>query len=383
MNGPIDWNDGTGPFYPVIAAGTGGSSGAGYSMVDGSFGKGDVDIQTGKAGDQSSAASPEGNFNFASSWFPYAQGWVGGAVANPDASGNSQWENPNAHSPGLESSVVSWPSVGGVVGGTAILSLPGVNSLSDGMVFATSTQGASDVKIVSAAPKADGSSWVVSVRKASESDPAVLAQGLAQFQFVYVPYSAAKLMGGYISASGGTIKGQGAFTVSHNGTGTYSLTLPGKTGTNGVLLLQNASFLSGRTDIADNNFLSYQYQEPIDPLAGTNGTFIIQARHTGLRATFPLTDTSFYFAWVDFTDPLAPPAPVLPSAGPKLNITLSGSTATLTWASSANGFTLETASNLSGSPVVWTSIGTVGQGPLATSYSVPAGSQTQFYRLRK
>src|SRR5206468_1219485 len=108
--------------------------------------------------------------------------------------------------------------------------------------------------------KADGAGWAISVRKASESAPAVLAEGLAQFQFVYVPYAATKLIGGYVSPGGATLKGRGAFTVSRGGAGTYNVTLPGKTGTNGVLLLQNASFLSGRTDIADNNFLSYQYQ---------------------------------------------------------------------------------------------------------------------------
>ncbi|HYT60699.1 MAG TPA: hypothetical protein VEL06_11045, partial [Haliangiales bacterium] len=193
-NGPIDWGDGQGPFYPVVAASTGGSSGYGYSMVDGTFGNGNTDVQTGKAGDQTGHPSPEGNFDFAATWFPYAQGWVAGAVANPDVNGNPQWDSPDAHSPGLETNVISWPNNGG----TAVVSLPGVNSLNDGMLFTTSSQGESAVNITASAPKADGSGWVISLREASAGDPQVLATNQSQFQFVYIPFTATKLIGGYI-----------------------------------------------------------------------------------------------------------------------------------------------------------------------------------------
>ena len=377
-NGPIDWNDGLGPFYPVIAASTGGSSGYGYSMVDGTFNKGDTDIQTGKAGDQSANPSPEANFNFATIWFPYAQGWTAGAIANPDANGNPQWDNPHAHSAGLETNVISWPNNGGIYGGTAVLSLPGVNSLNDGMLFTTSSQGESAANISAAAPKSDGSGWVISLREASASDPQVLATSQSQFQFIYIPYTAQKLLGGHISADGTSIKSQGTFTLTRTGAGTYALAIPGKVGTNGVLLLQNASFLAGTTDVADNNFFSYQYN---DDGSGTNGVFAIQSRHTVAGGTFPLTDTSFYFAWVDFTDPLKPPAAVV--TVPSLDIARSGGTATITWPPSANGFTLETAASLGGSPISWSTVGVVGQGTLTSSYTVPATPATHFYRLRK
>ncbi len=342
-------------------------------MVDGTFGNGNTDVQTGKAGDQTGHPSPEGNFDFAATWFPYAQGWVAGAVANPDVNGNPQWDSPDAHSPGLETNVISWPNNGG----TAVVSLPGVNSLNDGMLFTTSSQGESAVNITASAPKADGSGWVISLREASAGDPQVLATNQSQFQFVYIPFTATKLIGGYISANGASIKSQGAFTLTRTAAGTYSLAIPGKVATNGVLLLQNASFLAGTTNVADNNFLSYQYN---DDGSGTNGIFVIQARHTGAGG-FPLTDTSFYFTWIDFTDPLKPPATVV--AAPSLPIALSGGAAVITFPSSANGFTLETAASLSGSPISWSLVGIVGQGSLTNSYTLPATPSTQFYRLRK
>src|SRR6185503_197512 len=188
-----------------------------YNMVDGTFGRGGTDIQTGKAGDQSANPSPEGNFNFATTWFPYNQGWIGAAIDNPDA-GNPRFASTNAHSPGLETNIVSWPNP---AGGNAVLSLPGINSTNDGMIFATSTQAGSDVKIVSVAPKSDGSGWIVTARAASQTDPSVLATGNSQFQFVYVPYNASNLIGGWIAPDGSKMKAAGNFTIARTGTGTY------------------------------------------------------------------------------------------------------------------------------------------------------------------
>lgn len=67
QNGPIDWNDGEGPFYPTVAIAEA-SSGPGYSMTDGSWGTGNLDINTGRAGTH---GSPEANFSFSATWFPY------------------------------------------------------------------------------------------------------------------------------------------------------------------------------------------------------------------------------------------------------------------------------------------------------------------------
>jgi len=248
------------------------------------------------------------------------------------------------------------------------------------MIFATSTQAGSDVKIISLAPKADGSGWIVNSRRASESDPTALDAADSQFQFVYVPYNSSNLIGGYISSNGTPIKSAGNFSLTRTAAGVYSLTIPGQTGTNGVLLLQEAAFLPGNTALADNNFLSYQFAPDN---TGTNGTFVIQSRHTGSGGTFPLTDTAFYFAWVDFKNPLAPAAAQTQGAPPSLSITKSGNSAVIAFSGSADGFTLEKTSALA-PQASWTPIGVVGQGNLTGgSYTIPMTANAEFYRLRK
>jgi hypothetical protein len=374
-NGPVDWNDQQGGFYPVVAASVGGSSGYGYNMVTGSFEKSGTDIQTGKAGDQSAAPSPEGNFNFATTWFPYAQGWVGAAINNPDAEGNPSFASTNSHSAGLSTNIVTWTGPQGTPGGSAVLTLPNANSATDGMIFATSTSGSSDVRIISLAPKTDGSGWIVNARRASESDPTVLDNQNSQFQFVYVPFNSSNLIGGYISSNGTAVKSAGTFTLTRTAAGTYNLTIPNKNATNGVLLLQEAAFLPGSSNLADNNFLSYQ--------AGDNN-FVIQSRHTAADGTFPLTDTAFYFAWIDFNNPLKPAAVTSGGGGGQssLSINKTANGAVITFSSDATGYILEKTTAL-GAQASWTTVGTVGQGNLTDSYTLPLSAQAEFYRLRK
>lgn len=296
-NGPIDWQDGEGGFFPTVGISPA-SSGPGYSMQDGAFGSGNLDINTGKAGPGS-----EGNFSFSATWFPYDQGWLGGDAAGPTAEGASGWSSPGARATGLAAGMVRWlqfPEESGVYGGVAEVRLPGVNSLEDGMLFATSSDGGSDVNIVGVAPREGGAGWVVTIREDSESDPEVLVgSGQSRFQFVYVPFDAQRLVGGHIvGADGSKRKAAGEFTVSRTGTGTYELTLPGKTAASGTLLLQAADFEAGTSvPLASRAFLSYEF---------SNGKFVIQSRKTTGSAA-ELADASFYVVWVDFQQPLAPP----------------------------------------------------------------------------
>jgi hypothetical protein len=309
QNGPIDWSDGEGPFFPTVGLAWG-SSGPGYNMVDGSFGNGDLDINTGRAGTH--ASSPEANFAFSVSWFPFDQGWIGGDVGNPVVfdpngilpDGSGQWTASTAHSAGITASMVKWPlsSTTGTYGGLAELRLPGINTLEDGMIFTTSSDGSSDVNIVGVLPKDDGSAWVVTIREDSETTAETLASdSQSEFQFVYVPFNATGLIGGHINGTtGAKRKSAGDFTVTRTGTGTYELTIPGKTGADGALVLQVADAEAGTVDLlASRAFLSYQYQ---------GGKFVIQSRKTTTDTTASLADASFYVAWVDFTNPLSMPA---------------------------------------------------------------------------
>ena len=318
QNGPINWNDGEGAFFPTVGL-SWASSGPGYNMLDGSFGNGDVDINTGRAGTH--ASSPEANFAFSVTWFPFDQGWIGGDVGTPVIGdpngvlpdGSGRWSAPNAHSAGITAGMIQWQisSISGTYGGLATVTLPGVDSLEDGMIFATSTDGGSDVNIVGVLPSPGGTNWIVTIREDSETTADTLAvDGQSEFQFVYVPFNAQRLVGGHIvGTTGAKRKAAGDFTVVRTAVGTYELTIPGKTGTDGALLLQVADQETGTTDtLASRAFLSYQY---------SGGKFVIQSRKTTSETTADLADASFYVAWVDFANPLAmPEAPVFRSQGP-------------------------------------------------------------------
>lgn len=317
QNGPIDWNDGEGPFYPTVAISQA-SSGPGYDMLTGSFGTGNLDLITGSAGTPGS--SPEANFAFSAAWFPYDQGWLAGEVGNPilfDAflpDGTAQWRQANSRAAGLSAGLVRWrdyPSDTGIFGGLAELRLPGVNTLEDGMLFATSTDGSSDINILGVAPLEDGSAWLITLREDSATDAETLAtSGQSQFQFVFIPFNAERLIGGHIvGADASKRRAAGDFTVTRTGTGTYELVIPGKTGSSGALILQAAAFEPGTTEpLATRAFLSYEY---------VNDRFVIQSRVTSSDTTANLTDVNFYVAWIDFAEPLAPPAgPRMRALGP-------------------------------------------------------------------
>lgn len=302
QNGPIDWGDGEGPFYPTVALSEA-SSGPGYSMQNGAFGPGDLDVNTGRAGTHGS--SPEANFSFSVAWFPYDQGWLGGEVAGPGPNGESSWTRPNAHAPGLSAGLIRWPeypAFSGLYGGNAEVRLPGVNSQEDGMLFTTSSDGNSAVNIVGVAPREDGSGWLVSIREDSEVVSDFLAgANESEFQFVYVPFDAERLIGGLIHGADGTKRQAGGdFTITRTARGTYEMTIPGKTGSDGALLLQAVGVEPNTSDpVATRAFLSYEF---------IDGRFLIQARQTVSDTEAELTDTDFYVVWVDFNEPLAPPA---------------------------------------------------------------------------
>lgn len=302
QNGPVNWNDGEGPFYPTIAIAES-SSGPGFDMVDGSYGNGNLDINTGRAG--SHASSPEANFSFSVTWFPYDQGWLGGEAAGPDGEGTSRWTSPGAHAAGLSAGLIKWPQFpegSGLYGGLASLTLPGVDSLEDGMLFATSSDGSSDLNIVGVAPAPEGGGWLITIREDSATDAETLVDaGQSEFQFVYVPFNASNLIGGHINGTDGARrKAVGEFSLSRSGTGLYTLTIPGKSATNGTLLLQAAGLEAGTSaPLALRAFLTCQY---------TNGAFVIQSRQTISDTDAGLVDASFYFAWIDFATPPAPPA---------------------------------------------------------------------------
>ena len=401
------WNDTAPYFYAATYVQLDGvATGQGYDMIGGHFRGAQFYTRTTKpvTGSPTDPASSLGNLQrcaipISVAWFPYDQGWKAGYFEAPDAvTGLPKWKRGDGW--GLNSgnalsgipifssqskynnpdSLLTWVDLGGSFGGLAVVSLPGVNSQNDGMLFSIGNDENNSTRGPSAnnAALADGSGWYVAVRdmETSKADPAVYATGGgsdagASFSFLYMPYNADNLIGGHIRANGTVVKSAGSFTVSRLATGRYALTITGKTGSDGALLLQNSGYLASQPTVVDNSFLSYEY-------GGTNSpsnAFIIESRYVdmtgGGEGVVALRDADFNFVFVDFANPVAPPG----TTPPVLSISRSGANVIVSW-SNGPGFTLQKTSSLA-SPVSWTDVGTANP-----SAPIPTTGSPLFFRVR-
>jgi hypothetical protein len=192
------------------------------------------------------------------------------------------------------------------------------------MLFVAPTHDNNNTNIAAAFPNAGG--WTVSVR---EDDSATLSGGQESlvtggqngFQFLYVPYSAPRLIGGHVNGANGSLinsAGNQSFTLTRRSAGEYALSVngpgPSKLGENdGMLILSVAGSMPDNPTFADRTFLSYDYDS-------ASGDFIIQSREVSATGqsmppsqnqfgdVLSLRDSNFYFAWISFTNPLAPAA---------------------------------------------------------------------------
>jgi len=289
-----------------------GASGWGYRMNDGVFnngGNGSTDLQLGYAGFDSGQG--EGNSNAAVAYFPYEQGWRG-AWVNGGAGGEATF---SASSPGLPTSTVNWAS------NNANVTLAGVNSASDGMLFVAPTHDDNNTNIAAAYPSGGG--WSVSVREDDDPDTTgatVNGSGGNSFQFLYVPYSAPRLIGGMVKGTDASLlhaANDAFFDIARSAEGKYALSVYAADGhtklgeNDGMVILSVAANSPVTTTRADRKFMSYQYNS-------VSGNFDIESREdVAINQPQPpsenqfgdnlaLRDVNFYFAWVSFTNPLAP-----------------------------------------------------------------------------
>jgi len=293
--------------YFVVTA----AQGWGFRMLDGVYangGNGSSDLVTGAAG--AAGGGQEASSNVAAAYLPYEQGWQG-AWVNGAADGEATFASS---SPDLSPSTVMWSS------GSANVTLPGVNSATDGMLFVAPSDGSSQTRIAAAFPNNSGG-WTTNVRFDEDDDTTgqtILDSGNG-FQFVYVPYDAANLIGGHVEGSNGSLinsAGDTLFDVTRNSAGEYSISVFEANGVtkkdenDGMLMLSVASNMPGAPTLADRTFLSYQFD-------GGSGNFVVQSRELLSIASgtpddafgndFQLRDSDFYFTWVDFANPLSPP----------------------------------------------------------------------------
>jgi hypothetical protein len=406
------WND-TSPFFyaATYVQLDGVATGQGYDMISGHFRGGQFYTRSTKlvTGSPTDPSSNLGNLQrcampISIAWFPYDQGWKAGYFNPPDFVGAPHWKRGDGWGLNSGTAVIGLPVLGGqnyynsptnlltwvdtsggggVFSGLATLSLPGVNSVNDGMLFTIGNDENNSTRGPSAnnAALPDGSGWYVAVRdmETSKADPTVYATGGgndagASFSFVYIPYNADNLIGGHIRTNGTVAKSAGNFSVSRLSTGRYAVTIPGKTSSSGVLLLQNCGYLasqpSGLTNVVDTSALSYEY-------GGTNtpaNAFIVESRFVdatgGGEGVVQLRDADFNFVYVDFLNPLAPPG----TTPPVLTINRSGANVIVSW-SNGPGFILQKSSSLA--PTSWTDVGTANP-----SAPIPTSTGPLFFRVK-
>lgn len=282
--------------------------GWGYRMNDGVFANGgnfSSDVQMGMAGfDQGQG---EATFNVAMAHFPYEEGWQGAWVFE-------NFDGPAifaAGTPGLPESTVNHTN------GVANVTLPGVNSATDGMLFVAPTNGGNNTDIAAAYPTGGG--WNVVVREDEDNDFSgqTYNNGIGNgFQFLYVPYTASRLIGGEVQGSNGSLihsAGGNRLAVSRTSSGKYAVSVfaaDGVTklgGDDGMLMLSVAGQLAGSDVLADRKFLSYEYDT-------VSGNFIVESREVVANNSpnsqnqfgdeLALRDVNFYVAYVDFEKPL-------------------------------------------------------------------------------
>ncbi len=211
------WND-TSPFFYAAAYVQldGVATGQGYDMIGGHFRGGQfytrsTKLVTGTPLDPTSSGPNSGSLQrcampISIAWFPYDQGWKAGYFDSPQFNtltpGLPYWKRGNGwglnsgtaltgipvgggqaayNSPG---SLLTWlqtPDGSGTYSGLAILSLSGVNSVNDGMLFTIGNDENNSIRGPSASNAAlpDGSGWYVAVRdmETSKADPTVYATG--------------------------------------------------------------------------------------------------------------------------------------------------------------------------------------------------------------
>jgi len=422
------WNDGTPPFYAAtyIQLDPAASSDS-YDMIGGQFSVGQAYTRTTKLVVGESLPGPDGEggngaiyrcaIAHSVAYFPYAQGWKAGyfddvlfsqglsAQGSPQLpAGIPMWKHgdgwglwsgtalsgvtagtlfTNYDSP---AQILTWvDATNGINDGLAFLKFPGVNSLTDGMLFTIGDDENNGLSgpFANNAAATDGSGWWVAVRDiaVSSTDPTTYAtdggsDSGSSFSFVYIPWDSGNLIGAHIrGSSGATITGVGNYSIQRLGTGRYALTIPGKTDADGMLMLLNSGYMAtqpdGFSNVVDTSFMSYEYGGTNVP----NNAFIISSVYIDNTDGVPgdgvvtFRDADFNFAWVDFTNPLAAPSATIP---PVLSISRSGSNVTISW-SNGPGFTLETTSSLSNPS--WASLGT--QNP----QTIAITAQNQFFRV--
>jgi hypothetical protein len=229
------WDDGTPPFYGATYIQLDPSSSSlSYDMIGGHFNNNQFYTRTTKLVVGESIPGPDGEgsngnpyrcaISHSIAYFPYAQGWKAGyfdddifseglsglpagvpmwkhgdgwglwsGTALDGCTNGSSWRNYDS-----PEEILTWlDASNGVYDGLAFVSFPGVNSLTDGMLFTIADDENNGLKgpFANNAAATDGSGWYVAVRDiaTSSTDPTVYAtdggsDAGSSFSFIYIPW---------------------------------------------------------------------------------------------------------------------------------------------------------------------------------------------------
>jgi len=264
-------------------------------------------------------AGAEDNFNLSFVHFLFSDGWLGGHVNAADGSllaGNG-------------SGVTITPQFDATFGnGHYSLSIAGVDSRSDGMLFAVGGVNSSSGNVVPVGVLPDGSGWDVRVNDQGGNFP-ITEQ--ANWSFLYMPYGAANLVAGgrlsLLPLNNSTtpptgldvLSGVGNFTASlvdigdstanaaiippgPDGlldAGRFLIQIPGKDDTTGILMVGVSKYATAGVSGADDNMLTYEYNADLD------GFLVESYDLNGAN----LQNSDIYFAYFDYDNPIAVPEP--------------------------------------------------------------------------
>lgn len=230
------------------------------------------------------AAGPTGetNMNVAMAFFPFAGGWTGGHV---NAAG-TLWASNN-----IDAGMLTHLSTG-----QWTLDIPGVDSTTDGLLFAIG--GGNSDRVITPGVVETGvnqGTWQLAIRGNNQDGSSYVD---SNFSFLYLSDGMKNLVGGRVDETGSLLQAYGDFDLTRLATGQYELAISGESPETGMLLLSASKIWD--TGVVEDNYLSYEAY-------GVDGThFLIESRDlpgTGLQ------DTDFVFAFLKFDDPMLVPEP--------------------------------------------------------------------------
>jgi hypothetical protein len=174
--------------------------------------------------------------------------------------------------------------------GLGTVTITGVNSQNDGVLMANN--GGNEDNFVTVTPHADGSGWDV-----QNWDNGLFGQNVG-FNYIYLPYTTQNLVAGRVNPDGTLINSTDTskFTLTREATGSYLLTVNGRTPDQGMLLLSADATDGSSMD----NTLVY---EPAGNAFRILGIDMVSNNEQAVGALTSLEDTRFQFAFIDWITP--------------------------------------------------------------------------------